>query len=339
MRKFIFAVALLFGVVFLFARFAEIQNVLETLQRGVVWFILAGLALEFIWYINTAASYKYIYLSLGMEENIKRLFLLSLGSYFANVVAPSIGASGIAVFLGDASNRNHSSAKVTVAGALYVLFDYVGFLTVLVLGLAVLARRNKLDWPEISASIIIVLIALFLTGLLYLGARSASLLGKVLAWLANKVNRILKPFIHRNYLSEERAYTFAGEAAEGIFALRSNPRNWIKPVLLTLSNKAILIGIFAMVFLAFKVPFTAGTLVAGFSIGYLFLVVSPTPSGIGVVEGVLTLTLVSLRVSLEDAAVIVLAYRGITFWVPLLFGMIAFRITTRSQAASSSFPR
>jgi hypothetical protein len=334
MRKFIFAVALLFGIIFLFSRFTEIQNVVETLQRGVVWFILAAIALEVIWYFNMAASYKFIYHSLGMEENIKRLFLLSLGSYFANVVAPSIGASGIAVFLGDGSSRNHSSAKVTVAGALYVLFDYVGFLTVLVLGLAVLARRNKLDWPEISASIIIVLIALFLTSLLYLGARSASLLGKVLAWLANRINRTLKPFIHRNYLSEDRAYTFAEEAAEGIFALKSNPRNWVKPLLLTLSNKALLIAIFLMIFLAFKVPFTGGTIIAGFSIGYLFLVVSPTPSGIGVVEGILTLTLVSLRVALEDAAVIVLAYRGITFWLPLFFGMIAFRFITKSKVSS-----
>jgi hypothetical protein len=29
---------------------------------------------------------------------------------------------------------------------------------------------------------------------------------------------------------------------------------------------------------------------------------------------------------LSDAAVITLAYRGITFWLPLLFGMAAIRI-------------
>ncbi len=123
------------------------------------------------------------------------------------------------------------------------LFDYVGFLFVLLLGLAVLARRNRLDWPEISASFIIVIIALFLTALLYLGAKSASLLGKVLCWLAHKVNRIVKPFIHREYLSEERAYTFAQEAAEGIQALRFTPKNWIRPLLLALTNKALLISI------------------------------------------------------------------------------------------------
>lgn len=331
MRKFILAIALLLGIIFLFSRFTEIQNVVATLQRGVIWFILAGILIEAIWYVNVAASYRFIYQSLGMDEKIRRLLLLSIGAYFVNVVAPTVGMSGIAVFVGDANQRNHSSAKVTVAGALYVLFDYVGFLFVLILGLAVLARRNKLDWPEVSASVIIVVIALFLTGLLYLGAKSATLLGKVLSWLAQKVNRIVKPFIHREYLSEERAYSFAHEAADGIHALRSNPRYWIRPLFLALSNKALLISILMMVFLAFKVPFSAGTIIAGFSIGYLFLIVSPTPSGIGVVEGVLTLTLTSLRVPLEDAAVIVLAYRGITFWLPLPFGIAAFRFLSRKN--------
>jgi uncharacterized membrane protein YbhN (UPF0104 family) len=33
-----------------------------------------------------------------------------------------------------------------------------------------------------------------------------------------------------------------------------------------------------------------------------------------------------MYISLEDAAVITLSYRGITFWIPLLFGMIALRM-------------
>ena len=336
MRKFIFALALLLGIFLIFSRFTEIQTVLETLERGILWYIIAGILLEGLWFITIAASYRSIYKTLGMEEKLFRLALLCLAANFVNIIAPSVGVSGIAVFLGDASKRKHSSAKVTVAGALFVLFDYVGFLFILVLGLAVLARRNKLEWPEVTASIIIVLIALFLTGLLYLGAKSAVTLGKFLAWMATKVNKTLHPFIHRNYLSVERAYSFADEAAEGIHALRIKPRNWITPFLLALSNKSILVLILTMTFLAFNVPFSIGTIIAGFSIGYLFLIVSPTPSGIGIVEGVLTLALTSLRVQLGSAAVIVLAYRGITFWMPLLAGFIAFRFTSRSKSEIGS---
>lgn len=331
MQKFLLAVALLLGIFFLYYRFSEVENVVDTLRKGVLWFIVAGILLEVLWYINIGASYQAIYKILGMDEKLSRLTLLSMAAFFVNIIAPSAGVGGVAVFVGNANNNNHSSAKITIAGALFVVFDYAGFLVVLLLGLAVLARRNRLDWPEISASVILVLIALFLTSLLYLGAKSAALLGKALGWLARLVNKVLYPFIKKDYLSIERAYSFAGEAAEGIHALRMNPRNWIKPFLLALSNKALLITILMMVFLAFKVPFSAGTIIAGFSIGYLFLIVSPTPNGIGIVEGMLTLTLKSLYVPLEAAGIIVLAYRGITFWLPLLLGFIAFRIISQAK--------
>jgi uncharacterized protein (TIRG00374 family) len=266
-----------------------------------------------------------------LDEKITRLFVVSFAAFFMNVVAPSAGVSGAAVFISSGRQKNHSPAKVAVAYALFVLFDYIGFLLVLMLGLAVLARRNRLSAAEISASVILLIIALALTILLYLGARSARSLGKVLALIARVINSITRPFIHREYLSTERAYSFAEEASEGIQALRKDVKNWLKPLILAVNNKAILIIILAMVFLAFRVPFSAGTLIAGFSIGNLFLIISPTPSGIGFFEGALTLSLTSLHVPLEAAGVITLAYRGITFWLPLVFGMGAMRLLPDSK--------
>ena len=84
-------------------------------------------------------------------------------------------------------------------------------------------------------------------------------------------------------------------------------------------------AILAAAFLAFDVPFSAGTIVGGFSIGYLFLIVSPTPSGIGVVEGLMPLALSSLRVAWSQGVIVTLAYRAVTFWVPLGVGAVAFR--------------
>jgi uncharacterized protein (TIRG00374 family) len=233
---------------------------------------------------------------------------------------------GMAVFVSHAQKENYSSGRAAIAGALYILFDYVGFIIVLALGIFVLFRRNHLTGIEIGASVILVLIAATLAVFLYLGTRSAEALGKALAWLAAGVNVGARLLIKRDYLSEQRAYGFARDAAGGLKEIRSKgPNLWI-PAGLALTNKLLLITVFTLVFLAFSVPFTLGTIIAGFSISYLFTIVSPTPSGIGVVEGLLTLTLRSLNVPLGAAAVIALAYRGISFWFPLLIGMFAFRI-------------
>jgi len=86
-----------------------------------------------------------------------------------------------------------------------------------------------------------------------------------------------------------------------------------------------------LTFLAFKTPFSPGTIVAGWSISYLFTIVSPTPAGIGLVEGLLPLTLTTLNVPLGAATVITLVYRGVTFWLPLCIGMLAFRWLVREE--------
>ncbi len=328
MRKFILAMVLLLTILFVISRFTEVQTVGATLADGDWHFLALAVLLQVGWLINQATSYRVIYKGLGIREKGMNMLKVATAAYFLSIVAPSGGFSGIAVLIANAKKNGHSPGRATVAGALYVLFDYVGFLCVLTLGLAVLARRNDLNWPEIAASIVMLAIALVMTALFYLGMRSDRILGNVLAWLARQVNRLLAPLLHRNYLSEGTAYAFAHDAAEGVQALRRQPRTVLLSVLLALTNKAFLVGVLWLIFLAFDVPFTLGTLIAGFSMGYLFVIVSPTPSGIGVVEGVLTLVLTTLAVPIEAAAIIVLAYRGITFWIPFFVGMVSFRNLT-----------
>jgi len=325
MRKMFFAIALLLCVMLVIGQIAEVQAIADTMKRGDWRFLALALGVEIAWLVNVAASYRSIFQATGVDEKIETLLMLSTAANFVNVVAPSAGMGGMAVFISEARRRGYSSGRATIAGALYVLFDYAGFLCILTLGLIVLLRRHNLDAAEITASAIVLIIVLGLAILLYLGTRSAKTLGSALVWLARQVNRLIKPFTHRQFLSEERALDFAQEAADGLSELRQNPHNLLMPFGLALSNKTLLISILFFVFMAFKTPISVGTLVAGFSVAYLFLIVSPTPSGIGIVEGALTLALSTMYVPLGAAAVITLAYRGITFWLPLFFGMAAFR--------------
>jgi len=169
-------------------------------------------------------------------------------------------------------------------------------------------------------------IAATLGFLLYLGSRSADALGNALAWMAHLINRMTKPFIHRDYLSETRAHEFSHEMATDLKSLPERYRSLIKPLLFAFAAKVLMMAILMASFSSFQVPFTLSTIVCGFAISYLFLIVSPTPSGIGIVEGIMPLALTSLRVSWSQAVIITLAYRGITFWIPLGIGAIAFRM-------------
>jgi uncharacterized protein (TIRG00374 family) len=132
-------------------------------------------------------------------------------------------------------------------------------------------------------------------------------------------------FRKENYLSEARAHEFAHEVADGFSGLTEKPSSLIRPILWGIFDKGLLMLVLICSFLAFEVPFSAGTIIAGFSMAYLFLIVSPTPSGIGIVEGLMPIALSSLNVNWSQAVVITLIYRAVTFWFPLGVGAWAFR--------------
>jgi glycosyltransferase 2 family protein len=336
MRKFLFAIVLLLAVYFLLTRFTEVEQIALTLQRGDKKWILLAMGLHFVWVVNLAASFRACYRLLGIEETIERLMLLSLSAFFINVIAPAAGVSGMAAFLSDGQARGKPTGRVASAVALGLLYDYLAFIGVLALGLTVLIRRGRLMAAELIASVIMVVIAAAFAFLLWLGMRSGDQLGNALAWMARRVNRILRPFRKRDYLSQEAARVFAGEVAEGLGIARQAPRGAVLlPAALAMSKQALSISILFMIFMAFGQPFTVGTLVAGYAIGYLFVIVSPVPSGIGFVEGAMTLALTTLRVPLAAASIITLAYRGVTLWLTLLYGMIAVRWVGREPPAPS----
>ncbi|HLO30180.1 MAG TPA: lysylphosphatidylglycerol synthase transmembrane domain-containing protein [Anaerolineales bacterium] len=331
MRKIIFILVLFLGAAFVYLSFGEIQSVLQTLRQGNFWFVLIALLIQLGWFAVVGLTFRELYHLLGATETIYRLALMSAAAAFVNIVAPSAGMGGMAVFIRGASRRGRSAGKATVASMLYIFLDYIAFLCVLTLGLIVLFRRNDLAPAQLAASSIILATAIGLGFLLYLGSRSAEALGNVLAGMARLVNRVAGPFLHRDYLSEARAHEFAQDMATDLKSLPGKFRSLGVPLLYAFANKSLLMCVLLSIFIAFRVPFSAGTIIGGFAITYLFLIVSPTPSGVGIVEGIMPLALSSLGVEWSQGVVITLAYRGITFWVPLGVGAIAFRMLDREK--------
>jgi uncharacterized protein (TIRG00374 family) len=93
----------------------------------------------------------------------------------------------------------------------------------------------------------------------------------------------------------------------------------------SLLNKALLCGVLMCIFLAFAIPFSAGTVVGGFSISQLFYYISPTPGGVGVVEGLFPIILRALNVPYAKATLVTLVYRLLTFWLTFGIGFFCFR--------------
>lgn len=325
MRKFLVVLVLSLGVILVVLSLSELEQTVETLQRGNLWFLLLALSIQVGWFFLVGLTYRSLYQLLGMRDSVLNLTQVAAAATFVNVVMPTAGVGGIAVFANAANRQGHPTGKVTLAAALFLLFDLAAFMGVLALGMVALFRRNDLDASEVIAALVLLAVASLLGISLYIGSRSVEAMGRFLARLTRLVNAALRPFLRREYLREERAHEIARDMAEGLASLPHRPGALLRPLLLSFLNKALLICILLCAFLAFRVPYSPGTIIGGFAMGYLFLIVSPTPAGIGVVEGILPFALRSLRVAWSQAVVITIAYRAITFWVPLGIGAWAFR--------------
>ena len=336
MKKLILVVVLFLGIAVVAISFSELETIMLSLRKAHLGFFLLAILIQTIWFITAARMYQSIFHLLGVHEDILTLSRISTAANFINVVAPTAGVGGIALFASEARRRGHPAGKATVAAALFLLLDLAAFLVILSLGLIVLIRRNDLDAGEISASLILFTTAAVFATVLYVGYRSAERLGNILAGFARGINWIVHLFRRKNYLSEERAHEFAHEIADGFSGLTETPTSLIRPVMWGIFDKGLLMLVLMCSFLAFEVPFSGGTIIAGFAIAYLFLIVSPTPSGIGIVEGIMPVALTSLNVNWSQSVVITLLYRAVTFWVPLGIGAWAFRTLHKERADSAA---
>ncbi|NIS78825.1 MAG: flippase-like domain-containing protein [Anaerolineales bacterium] len=325
MRRLFYALLLSLAVYFIFTHREELQLIVEVLGQGDWRWMLAAIGAGLIWIVVIGAALQSTYRLVGIHENLDRLVPLTTAANFVNVVAPSYGAGALAVLIADGRQRKKPAAKVSTAAILYLVYDYLGFIFVLSVGVVILYRRGVLDTVLIAASVFSIIIGLTLIVLTVLGIQSNQKLGKVILWLIRLGNRILYPLMKRNLIEDDRAKSFARNVSEGLQHIQRKPGNLLLPALFALARKAMMMVILYLVSMAFRHPLNLDTLIAGFTTSYLFTIASITPSGVGFVEGAMTVYLTELQVPLAASAVISLAYRGITFWLFMAYGIIAIR--------------
>lgn len=325
MRKAFWIMIALLTVGLVAFSFSELETIVKTLKEANYGILLFALIVQLFWIYNMGLTFQALYWLMDLKERAAYLAKLAAATNFVNVVAPTFGFGGMALFVSYGKKRGHPTGKVTATTALFILTDHGSFLTVLTLGIIVLIRRNNLTTGEIGASIFMLMIFSFFLLLVVLGMQSGKKLGAFLLVIAKLINRIANPFIHKPYINLERVTAYTDEISEGLLNVRRHPKRLVKPLAFALLNKALLVFIVLLMFLAFNIPFSTGIIIGGFSIGYLFQIVSVTPSGVGFMESAFAIALKSLGVSWTNAIIVTLSYRAITFWFSLGIGALGFR--------------
>ena len=131
MNKLFVVVILFLGVAVAALSFSELETILFTLQRAHLGFFLLALAVQTVWFISSGRMYQSIFHLLGVHEDVLTLSRIATAANFINVVAPTAGAGGVALFATEAHRRGHTPGKVPVAAARLLFVDQAGFVVIL----------------------------------------------------------------------------------------------------------------------------------------------------------------------------------------------------------------
>lgn len=304
------------------SHFTEVQKLVQTLGQGRLNWVLAAALLQVVYYLVYTALYQAGFYTVNVKSRLLELAPVTFGSIFVNVVAPSGGASGAALFIDDAVRRGQSGSRAAAGTILVTVIDLGAFVLVLLAGLTYLFLKHTLVAYQVIAAVILVLMTVGLAGSLGLGIWLPKQLYWLLTGWQDSINRIARWLGRPQLLAQDWAERHAADFSQAAWSVANHPARLGQMVLIGLALHMVDMATLLALFKAFHQPMMIGPVVAGYAIGTLFLIVSPTPMGIGFVEGLMPLAFISMGIPGEAATAITLAFRGLNFWLPLVLGFI-----------------
>lgn len=304
---------------------AEVNKITAVLKQGKWEWVLVAASIQVAYYLEFTLLYHSCFNLVQVRCKYRDLIPAMFASVFANL-APTGGTGGAAVFIHQAVRRNQSGARASIGALLVQITDFGSFILVLVIGLVYLLVQHSLRNYQIIAAVIMMLFVGAMVTILLLALWQTFFISKILHLFQRVINKISRIFRHnKNLLGDDWAILTANELKDAAQTITSQPRDILITLWIALSTHILdILSIYA-IFLAFNQPVRVGVLISGYALTHLFTTVAITPQGIGVVEGVMAIVYNSLGISIEKAAVIALAYRGLNLWLPLLIGFFLMR--------------
>jgi phosphatidylglycerol lysyltransferase len=307
------AVILVAAIVFFARQFAVLRSDLSASQGASWWWLGIALFFQATYYPAYGSIFRTAFTTLGAPITIRQSVSTALRSRVIGIVTPG-GALGNLLFVEQVKKNGHESGKAYSALLIALASDYLGLF--FLAGISTIFLRGAFTATEQTAATIVAgMIATIITVL------------TLLLLLPNLLARVLTPLEHLLLLIKIPR----GWAHRGVETLRQtiaeiwhHRRAFLICLLWSLAAHATNLAVFAAIFLAFHQPIFFSQLLVVYTTAMLLVVFSPTPQGIGIVEGAASALLISFGFATPIALAVVLLFRVYTFWLPLLLGIASF---------------
>lgn len=326
MRRWIFWLLVAIFFVFFIRNAGRIEDVINVILGGQLTWLGIALLLQAAYYLVYTRLYQSAFAVLDLDYDYWEVFPYVLAGLAINIAAPTGGAASTILFMDHAAHVGKSVGKA-IAGTLLVFVVHLSVTAVIIgAALAYLSLIGQLQEYQLIATILFLLFVLGFLCLFWLGTSFPKFFHKLLVFTRSIVNKIGRALLKKpEIVTEKWLNTNLESFIDAGHAVNTYINRLQTPLFSAITMHIVNALSMWMVFLAFGVNPSFTILLVSYAMSQLFMIVSPTPQGIGVVEGIMTLAMGTLGMNTGVAAVIAVAYRGVAFWLPLAAGAILLR--------------
>ena len=322
LRVFILIVILGLAVNLILPKLLDINQAVVVLQEMTWWLVLAALVSESFVYLSYGYALKSILEIQDHQISIIECALIYLSSFSVGIVAGGwIGSAATTVNLFASKGVRKSNALV--AGLLPSMLANIPLVLIAIVGIIALQFSGHLSESQlIQYSVFITLLLLFSFGYL-IGLAFPKAAYKLVNWVLWHWYRFRKkPYDPANtQLRLDSLFAAWRQMSDG---------NWVRPLLGTVGFYGFDLLAMYLIFLASGYQVNLGVLFAGYGLPLLLAKMAfIIPGGLGVIETSMAALFTSLGVPDNIALVVVLGYRLISFWIPVMIGFLVYFFINR----------
>ncbi len=300
-REIISLLMLLLAFIFFRSERRELASIGPSLQQSNPGWVMAGIALSLLYILFQSGIYVKCFAAIGLKLNWLNAVELFLKRNLLSIFLPAGGVSALAYTPSQLRKRGFSKIQVHQASGLY---GFTGLLTVFLVGIPVLAfafvgyRHIKDAWIGL-----LILILLLIT--ISLIVRSFIVKGSLYRFVDKKFPSFT-PFINE------------------LFAAKVNIKKYTGAVLYSILVEFSGIFHLLIAMLALGLPTSFAAAAIAYMSSILLMISSPFLRGLGAVEISLVYILELYGYTATQALSVTILYRVFEFWLPLVFGLLAF---------------
>jgi uncharacterized protein (TIRG00374 family) len=270
-------------------------------------------------------SYLVVFKMNQLERKTWDLFKLNLIGKAANVVIPTAGLSQALVYVADANKRGDSKAKTVSSVLVTYISDYTSIALFLTFSILYLRAVDIVIPHVVITAAIFIVLTVGVYSLAYFAGKESKRLEGFIFYTSTKLENLLYFFTKKPFPVAENANNLYREFRGVNKAILADPKDWLLSIFY--ASMYHLFSVFSLFFIFTSLGMhpLIRIIIAAYSIGAVFIVISPTPNGIGFVEGGMYLVFTTLEIPATIATTAVMIYRGFSFWIPLIIGAFLYQ--------------